>query len=274
MPILADVPLDNRFMALFVGAKHSGKSCAAASFEKGLSDDKFIHFLDFDGRIGGVKTAPGVNLKKISYKYYPPRVGKNQTPFYQQINQDMEAVLAQTASGQCPYGGLVGDSLTAECFALICDAIPLTHTKKTDSGQTRNVGKSIGIMNMAGPEDYGFEATGTYNLMAFLRSLPMKYIILTAHLVDKFGKADPENPFSESIVVGEKLSLRDKIGTNIGIYFDHIFRFERRMVGSQERFFVRFRSNIACTSYSQLPNEEVDITGKNFYEVLQSYLKG
>jgi hypothetical protein len=109
--------------------------------------------------------------------------------------------------------------------------------------------------------------------MAFLRSLPIPFVIVNAHIVDKFGKADPDDSYSESVVVGEKLSIRDKIGANIGIYFDHIFRFERRMVGLHEHFFVRFRSSLACTSYPELPSGEVDITGKSFHEVLKGYLK-
>lgn len=273
MPILADVPLDNRFMALFVGAKHSGKSSAAASFERKLPDNKFFHFMDFDGRIGGVKSAPQVNLKKISYTYYPPRVGKNTQVTYEKVNNDLEAMLVQSQIGQLPYMGLCVDSLTSLTHNLISDAVPLTHTIKNEGGQTRQVGRKIGLVNMAGPDDYNFEATNTYNIMSFIRSVPIPVVIVTAHLVDKFGKEDPDDPYSPSVVVGEKLSLRDKIGANIGIYFDHIFRFERRMVGSQERFFVRFRSSIACTSYAVLPPGEIDITDKSFYEVMMSYIK-
>jgi hypothetical protein len=262
MPSAANLQPDGRMMALFIGAKHSGKTCAATSFVR--DPQKRTKVLDFDGRIRGILGAPWIDKNRIDYEYYPPRVGNNQTPTYQKINNDMEAMLVQCNTAQNPYETVICDSLTAETFALVCDAIPLTHQG--------NKGKKLGVMNMAGPEDYGFEATGTYNLMAFLRSLPIPYVIVTAHIVDKFGKADPENPFSESVITGEKLSIRDKIGTNIGIYFDHIFRFERRMVGAQERFFVRFRSSIACTSFAELPNGEVDITGKSFHDVLLSYI--
>jgi hypothetical protein len=126
---------------------------------------------------------------------------------------------------------------------------------------------------MSGPEDYGFEAQATYDILSCLRSIPLKAMIATAHVVDRYGKVDPDNPFSESIVVGQKLSLRDKIGQNIGIYFDHIFQFERRMEGSNEKFYVKFRSSVACTSYAELPDGEHDITGKNFFEFMNSFLK-
>lgn len=268
MPNASQLTPDGRFMALFVGPKHSGKTVAACSFKNNPA--KKTRVFDFDGRIRGILGAPWIDKDRIDYDYYPPRVGKQDKPFYEKINQDMEVLLVQCNINQNPYETVIADSLTAETFALVCDAIPLTHQKEGGGAK----GKKIGVLNMAGPEDYGFEAQGTYNLMAFLRSLPIQYIIVTAHVVDKFGKADPDDKYSESIVVGEKLSLRDKIATNIGIYFDHIFRFDRRMVGAQERFYVTFRSSIACTSFAQLPSGEIDITGQSFHEVLKKYTEG
>lgn len=257
----------DRFLALFVGPKHCGKTVAACSFLDPNSSN-YVEVLDFDGRIRGINGAPWIDKKRVRYTYYPPKVTATQTPTYIKINTDMEALLVKCTIGQNDIETLVGDSLTAETFAMLCDAIPLTHKGEHDKVR----GKHIGVLNMAGPEDYGFEATATYNLLAFFRSLPIKNIILTAHVVDKYGKADPNDPFSETVVTGEKLSLRDKISTNISIYFDHIFRFDRRMYGSEERFYVTFRSNIACTSYAKLPTGEVDITGKSFQDVLKGYI--
>ena len=74
-------------------------------------------------------------------------------------------------------------------------------------------------------------------------------------------------------MVGEKLSLRNKISASIGIYFDHIFRFDRKMIGDKEKYTVQFKGDLACTSFAGLPNGEVDITGKNFYEVLYGYVQ-
>jgi len=262
MPCAATLKPENRFKALFVGSKHSGKTVAACSFKKDPA--KRLKVLDFDGRITGLLGAPWIDRSRIDYEYYPPRVGNNQKPMYTRINDDMEAMLVQTNMSQSPYEGVIADSLTAETFGLLCDSVPMTHAN--------NKGKKIGVMNMAGPEDYGFEAQGTYNLMAFLRSLPIPFVIVTAHVVDKFGKLKPDDPFSESVVVGEKLSIRDKIGTNIGIYFDHIFRFDRKVLYGKEKFTVQFRSAIACTSFSQLPEGEIDITGKSFQDVLNGFL--
>lgn len=271
MPNASNLSPDNRFVGLFVGPKHSGKTCAAASFiVPSMLKGRRAKFLDFDGRIRGLLGAPWLKeaLPNIDYDYYPPRtVGTTQC--YEKINQDLEVLDVQCRQNQNLYDLLVLDSLTAETFAMLMDAVPLTH--KGEGGKAK--GKKIGAVNMAGPEDYGFEATATYALMAFLRSLPIPNVIVTAHVTDRFGKADPTDPYSEKVVVGEKLSVRDKIGTNVMIYFDHIFRFDRRMFGQNENFYVQFRGDIACTSYAGLPPGEFDITGKNFYEFMQEKIR-
>jgi hypothetical protein len=250
-------------MALFVGPKHSGKTCAACSW---LSHDKSkrLKVLDGDGRIRGILGCPWVDKDRIDYDYYPPRVAENKSnTFYERVNQDLEVLLAQISSRRSPYETYVGDSATAFCKNLILDAVPLTHAD--------NKGKKLGTMNMAGPEDYGFESTGMDSYLSFLRSLPIN-VIMTAHVIDKYDKPIVTTPqgraykdqYAESIKVGEKLSLRDKIAANMSIYFDHIFRFDRQMVDGQEKFYVEYIGDLACTSFPNLKPGRYDITGKNF----------
>lgn len=253
MPSATNLTPESRFMGLFVGPTKSGKTVAECSFPGP------IKVFDFDGRIRGILGAGWIDKSQIEYTYYPPKTGANQKPVYQTVNDDMEALLVQVSNGRCPYKTIVLDSLTSETFALLSDAVSLTHAE--------GKGKRLGTVNMAGPEDYGFEATNTYNILSFLRSLPLN-VIVSAHIIDRFGKKDPSDKYSESIVVGEKLSVRDKIGENIGIYFDHCFRFDKEMVAGQERYTVQFRSEIAGTSFAKLPNGKVDITGKPFYPYL------
>lgn len=255
MPSAASLTPESRFMGLFIGPKHSGKTCAALSFPTPSHD------YDFDGRIRGILGAPWIDKSKITYDFFPPR----ELGLIDKIDKSLETFMTSAKIGQPVPTTIVLDSLTSECLAMIQQSLPLTHNQ--------GKGKKVGTVNMVGPEDYGVEANVTYQIMAGLRTLPVPNIIVTAHTIERFGKANPDDPYSESIVVGEKLSVRDKIGENIKIYFDHIFRFDRRIVGGQERFFVKFRSDIACTSYSELPHGEIDITGKSFYEVLMSYVK-
>jgi hypothetical protein len=238
-----------------VGRSGSGKTVAEASFP----GDK--HFMDFDGRIGGLDGVDWIDRDKITYDYYPPR----DKQLIGNINKKLDAWLVASSVGQHIPETLVTDSITSETYAYLCQSIPLTH-----NGQS---GKWLGPVAMAGPADYGLEAQATYDYMSFLRSLPINNIIVSAHYVDRYGKADQSNPYSENIVIGKKLSVRDKIGENIQIYFDHIMEFEREVVNDEERFYVTFRGDLARTSFSWLPAGKHDITGKNFYEFMISFKK-
>lgn len=252
---------DFRFMALFVGPKHGGKTCAAASFPQP------INFFDFDGRIRGILGAPWIKREKITYDSFPPK----EIGLVERIDKLLTAQQIMAGTPQFDLQTEVLDSLTSETYAMLTQGIQTTHSGKNKDGEIR--GRFLGSVAMAGPEEYGFEAQTTYDILSALRTIPIPNVICTAHIVEKFGKENPNDKYSPTIVVGEKLSLRDKIGANIGIYFDHIFRFDRKMIGGKERFFVQFRGDLACTSYSQLPPGEFDITGKSFYEFMTEMIQ-
>ena len=247
MPKASDLSPDSRFVGLFVGRSGSGKTVAACSFPGP------IHVNDFDGRIRGILGAPWIDKSNITYDYFPPK-GDGLIP---EINKKLEVIAIQGKVGQLTLKTLITDSLTSQNFAFLCQSIPLTH----NNGK----GKWLGPISMPGPEDYGLEAQACYDYMAYLKSIPIPNIITSAHIVDRYGKADPTNAFSESIVIGSKLSVRDKIGENVQTHFDHVFFFEE----INDKFYVTFHgSGIARTSYVGLPNGRFDITGKSFYEEL------
>lgn len=272
MPSAANLSPEKRFMGMFVGPKHSGKTSAACTFLKKGSQTR-LKVLDGDGRINGILGCPWVEKDRIDYDYYPPRVAGNTKPFFQRVNDDLEGLLTLIQTGKSPYETYVGDSATAFCKNLILDALPLTHVN--DQGGIK--GRRLGTMNLAGIEEYKFESTGMDAYLSFLRSMPLN-VILTAHVVPKWGYADGKAPgpgeIKERTEVGEELSLRAKIAANTSIYFDHIFRFDRKMVGGQERFYVEFIGDLACTSYPNLTPGHHDITGQNFYEYLMQKVRG
>lgn len=256
MPQLSERQAENRFLALFVGRHHTGKTCAEASFPKP------IHFEDFDGRIGGAQV-DWLDTRGISYDYWPPKmpglIGKLNAKLDQMLNSARLApAVIQLPTTHCT------DSITNQTFAFLCQAVSLTHTSADGKGKT---GKWVGQTAMAGPADYGLEAQATYEYLAFLKTLPIPNVIFSAHYVDQYGKADPDDPYSASIVTGKKLSIRDKIGENLQTSFDHIFEFERDV----DRFYVKFRGELACTSYDWLPSGRHEWTRKNFYEFMMSF---
>lgn len=253
---------ETRFMALFLGSSGSGKTVAECSFPGP------IKLFDFDGRIRGILGAPWITpemRKQIDYTYYPPKTGKGDEPNYVRLNKELEAL--QVMGPRISYKTIILDSLTSAAFALLQDAIPLTHAQG---------GKKIGVLNMTGPEDYGFEAQGIYNIVSFFRSLQVQNVIISAHLVDRYGKPKKTDgtpdTYAESVVVGKKLSIRDKIGTNVLIYFDHIIEFDRYESGGKMKYEATFQSDIARTSMG-VPTT-MDITGRNFYNLIQPYMRG
>ena len=262
MPNGADLTPESRFMALFVGRKHSGKTCAACSWRDPARNKK-IKVLDCDGRIRGILGASWIDKAKVDYDYFPPKTSSDKPSyhFFEEVNKNLEYLISEVRQGKSPYETYVADSATTFCKNLIIDALPLTHEA--------NKGKKIGNLNMAGPEDYGFESTGMDGYLTFLRSLPIN-VIMTAHIVPRFDKpklpTGAKDTYADSIEVGSKLSLRDKIGVNIANYFDHIFEFERRVENGKEKFFVEYIGDFACTSFLGMPVGQQDITGKDFRE--------
>ena len=265
MPQLSERSETNRFIGLFVGESGSGKTAAAASFPKP------IHFDDFDGRIGGAQGLQWLpNLTGIDYDYYPPK----QPGLIPKLNSRLESMLnasiVQTRELiQLPTTH-VTDSLTNMTYAFVCQALSLTH-KPGEKGKFIGDAKN-GVIAMPGPEDYGLEAQATYDYIAFLKSLPIPNVIMSAHIIDRYGKADPSNPFADSVVIGEKLSIRDKISENIKSHFDHVFKFERITTGNLEKFYITFRGGIARSSYSWLPSGRQDITNQHFFSYMMKFL--
>lgn len=267
MPYVSDIKPDGRFLGLFCGPSGSGKTGAACSFPE-------PHDWDFDGRIRGILGCDWLKGKKISYKYYPPKVGGNESAqtVWERYNNDLAIVLANGTRGQYDFKTGVLDSLSSLTLAFVLDALPITHAaRQLDNGREGKAGgRFIGKMPMAGPDDYNFESTGCASTLAFLRSLPIQNIIVTAHLIDKYEKTDPDNPYSPSIVKGQKLSLRDKISAVVPTYFDHVFEFSREMHNDGPHFICVTRSDFARTTFSKLPTR-IDFTGKNFYELIMKY---
>lgn len=260
MPKISDLSPEKRFMGLFIGRSGSGKTVAEGSFPKP------IEFWDFDGRIRGLLGAPWLDMTKdAQYEYFLPKDPELLKKLNDKLNVFDSAGRVSNLNYLLPRT-LVLDSLTSAAFAMVMQSLPITHAKGKG-------GTSFGQFLISDPADYKMESQSMKQIVAFFRSLPIENIIVSAHIIPKWGKKDPTNQYSESIEVGEKLSITDRLGEDILIYFDHVFRFERREGIGKDKFTVKFHTDLARTSYSDLPYEEVDITGKNFYETMMSYVK-
>ena len=266
MPLLVNRTDTQRFVALFVGDAHSGKTVAEASFPK----PNF--FFDFDLKIGGAQV-PWLDLKDIEYESYPPK-----TPnLVQKLENKIEMFCNQATIQNGTFGSLPKticvDSLTWMTFAFTCQSLGLTHLKTNEKGQEYKSGRWIGPTAMLGPEDYGFEAQKTYDIIADLKSLPVPNIIISAHLIDTYEKPEGD-PYAASVLSDtKKLSVRDKIGVNVKAGVEHVFEFTREKFGNNERFYVTFRGGVAFSSWSWLPYGRQEWTGRNFYEFMLGFKK-
>ena len=263
MPSAENIQPDSRSLNLFIGRSGSGKSAAAYSYPHPL------HVLDLDGRIRGGLT-PWIERKGITYDYFPSKPDKGTV--FDLLNQYFETQRILLRNGQSNIETLVLDSATWQAIDLLLDAIPLTHAPGGNSD--REKGRSIGQMQMAGPSDYSFQSTGIYQTIAYLRSLPIKHIIVTAHIVNRWGKRKNSegkiiDPYGPSEIVGEQLVLTDKLAESLPSSFDNVFRFEKVDTGSEMRFYLEAQGELARNTYG-LPYGRMDITNKNFYETLMS----
>lgn len=272
MPLASSITIDKKFRGLFIGESGSGKTPSACSFVDS-DPKKRVYVFDFDGRMESLLNTPWIDTSRIEYDYYPPLVGKARQKDkinFERVNEKLESMMVDCDQNRNPYSTIVLDSLKSQTFAFISDSLRFTHGGTNKSGGTK--GRSIGPVSMAGPEDYGFESTSTQTFIAFLRSLPIQNIIVTCHIMDKYDKRDLDDPLSPTVIVGERLALRDKLAANIPGDFNNIFRFERRCNGKNQ-ILVKFWSDIARTVIPNLPYGEIDITGKSFYKEMMRLAK-
>lgn len=247
---------EERFIALFIGRSGSGKKAAACTLPHP------IKYFDFDNRIRGLLGCSWVDRKGIDYSYYPPLTGN----VFGQLNKDLEVMKIQASMNQLPYKTIVLGSLTGESLAFLNDATIMTHNA--------NKGKTIGALNMPGPEDYGFQSIAMHQVLAFFRSLPSVNIVISAHIIARFAQVPgPDgkiNPYSDKVEVGERLSLTDKLSESLPAFFDNIFKFSKVENGNKTMHFVKFRGDLPRTTFANLPDGEIDVTGKNFWDYLKT----
>lgn len=259
-------PDAGRFIGLFVGDSGSGKTPAGATF---CAEGKVL-IEDFDGRIRGLLGCPWVDRTKVDYNAYPAvKLAMGTTPgtetVFSRLNKNFEIMQIQASMGQFPYKTIMLDSLTNEQWLLLKDALSLTHTP--------GKGRKIGALNMSDPNDYNFVSTAMQDVLTFLKGIPGINIIVTAHLVDKYEKTDPDSEYSASKVVGSKLALTDKLAASIPGGFDHVFEFNRWMANDTPKFRMRFWGDLARTTFPGMPYGWQDVTGKDFYKFMKECIE-
>jgi len=246
-----------------MGPTKSGKKSAIASFPKPM------YIFDMDGRIKGLFGSKHVSVEGITYDYYPPDPTKIT---FERIITQLGLFMQQAQRGQLEYKTIAFCSITGLTRNFMFDSVRLTHEFDSKSNKSLR-GNYLDKMELAGPEDYKYESIATGNIMAYLRNLPC-HVIVSAHVVPVWGKApNPKtgvvDQYGESVKIGERIHLREKIAGDVLIYFDHVFSFKKVLIGNDRlEYKVRFRGENEGTTFQELPNGEVDITNTPLYPKL------
>lgn len=251
MPKAINYKPEQRIFAMFVGRSGDGKSVAAASFPR-----PFFEY-DFDFRFGGIAAAinQGIiaNGEEIEYQQFSPRGG------WDCVDKHLLQLESYRVTGQFPYKTIEIASLGSLTRIL------------TIASHSYQSGKKLGNLRVSGPADFNFEATATHQVFDFLRSFPCN-IICSAHVVDKYGKLDKSKDYSETGIIGEKLSIRDNLGENVLTYFDNVIRFSRNVEDGTLKFYAEFTTDLAKNVFG-IPPGKYDITNKSFYKVFQQLIQ-
>lgn len=260
---LCDMKPDGRIFAMFVGDSASGKTCAEYSLPKPILD------LDVDLRArGGMATRKWLGeeeFSRIDVEQFPPRLGMVDKLIDRLSKIDMELSM-----GACKYKTILLNSATSVTRMLIEEATNMTDPDSKSKDEQLIKGKKFGRVKIAGPGHFGYEQSGITDILNYLRAMPIN-VVLSAHIIPKYGKAPGASEYSENVIVGEQLALREKVSANVIIYFDEVYRFSRSEENNGNlRFWVKFRDgDLARTTYDSLPSGKVEITGKNFYQYWQ-----
>lgn len=249
MPSLEDITPLTRFFGLFVGPSGDGKSCAAVSFPQP------IYCFDLDDRIKGALAAKKW-LGKIDldfHRYFG----------YSDIEAKLEEFLKQINARNFKYKTILFDSVTSSSRSYIQEAVKLAKAGDTtdDGASPRRLGKVL----IPGWNAYNYESIAHYNvIIAYLKQFPCN-VIVSAHKTERFDK--------KGNMTGIDVLARPKIAAELPTNFDEVYEFERDYNDVKETtiYKVKFRGDLAKTVMEKAPYGSVDITEKNFYELLKSY---
>lgn len=261
MPVpITDIKPDSRFFGMLAGRSASGKTSISLSFPKPLL------YVDFDMRIrGGLwlrELMDEEEFKQIDVEFYPPSRG------FQDIYNLVNGWELECLSKSFKYKTVVIGSVTNSSRVFLSEIIELTGGRIIGGKKDRE-GHTKGGIRVTGPADYNIQMQAMFSMFDVLRSLTVN-VICEAHIVDRYGRVkDPgdDNKIVPETIIGQKLTLTSNLGENILTYFDEVYLTEKEEVsGSENRFYIRFHSDIARTTFKQLPLSRVDVTGKNFYK--------
>lgn len=258
---LKDLSEKPQWICLFAGKSGSGKSGAAASF----AEQGPIEIMDVNMRARGILGCQ--YLSHLFDKINIWRPNFKSKDLYDDIAKRIENHKAKSLNGKLEFDTLILEEVTVLIDLMLRSSIRLRGGETTGH-------KIRGRHEFNTPDDHNYAAS-IMREMFYEYLLPLRCnIIVTAWIVDEYAP-DPASPYLPQIVSGQKLNTTPKQSQSIPGMFDEVWLFEKEeLPGKKIRHKVYFQSALAKTSIPALAAKgSLDITGKNFYNEVQSLLK-
>lgn len=263
---------DERIFALLVGDSGAGKTSVVPYFP----GEKLICDIDkrWKGLMGHRNPEYPVNKPDphINIHQYP---GKDILEELETQFNAFEALVERKV--KFPYDLVCFDGFTSFDALLTDDAIRFTGglvgQTSADGKKLTSGNKRFGKLDLMGWDAFAYELQGFKNVITALKyQLPCS-VICTAHWTDRY---------EEGKVTGRDINLRKKIINQVILWFDEVYYFEKKTsnvlnqrgeVKVETKHICHFRNDLARTTFPLLP-DSIDITDRNFYEILQKGKRG
>jgi len=263
---------DRRIHALLIGPSGSGKTAAACCFP----GKTFI--LDFDDRAKGPINGctflqEKVKSGQIEIETILPWKGQRATTI-KDIYTILEILDNRITKGEVE--NVILDSTTALRRLFVNEA--------TNSDKTNIKHHIIIDVKVSQKQDYLYAATAMSNIIYDNLKTFRCNLFISTHLKDKVIASPTQEDPERVIVVGQSITAPGQLAVEIPSWFDETWEFEidASIKSKPPERFVVFQGLFAKTSMRNIgyeengkwtPTHKLNITNKNFYEVLKPTLE-
>ena len=251
MPITLDkVPVDKNFRALLIGPTGRGKTIAAASFP-----GKTL-VIDFDNR------------HKPIIDWYPERLGEISVEVIYPLNYwtTFKPLIDDLESGKQRFDNVLLDGITTMSNTTVVMQM-IVKGAGPDKGKITKGGIAVPSW-----DEFNGEAMLITQLLETLKSIKCN-LFVTAHPVVKTRIEGAKTVKEVSII-----SFGTKLAPMIPTYFDEVYAFDYEFDINAGKPVKRFVYTSPTQDYPDVKSAlkglpgKLDITGKNFYDVIKEYL--
>lgn len=240
---------------LFIGRKGTGKSRAAISL-RDCAPTKSALVIDLDHREQSLRGEEKVEVVSFGKK---DGFGELQDFIYE-CSKLVDKGLFQEKFCVTLFSGI-----TSIQKFLLRDS--LRYIGQKGDGDKEGGAQLIGKMNLPGLRNYLYMSQGIEQIILQQLFYLPGHLIIEGHMVNHYN--------DKNEIIGETILGTEKIAEAIPGMFNEVWKFQKEPGATAQlppAHFVYFRSNMAMTTYPQLPTKH-EITNKRFYTELRRLLE-